>query len=131
VAGKEKLPSFGVYPDVSLKLTCERRDEARRQLASGIDPSVKRRTEQIAESDSFEAVAREWFTKFSPNWTPSHSSKIMRRLEMDVFPWLRSRPVSPDYRPRVAELLATHRGARRARHCTPRIKTAAKSFAMR
>jgi len=67
VAGKEKLLSFGVYPDVPLKLARERRDEARRQLASGIDPSVKRRTETIAESDSFEAVAREWFTKFSAN----------------------------------------------------------------
>jgi integrase len=94
VAGKEKLLSFGVYPDVPLKLARERRDEARRQLASGIDPSVKRRTEKIAESDSFEAVAREWFTKFSTNWAPGHSSKIMRRLEMDVFPWIGSRPVS-------------------------------------
>jgi len=58
VAGKEKLLSFGVCPDVPLKLARERRDEARRQLASGIDPSVKRRAEKIAESDSFEAVAR-------------------------------------------------------------------------
>jgi hypothetical protein len=48
-----------------MKLARERRDEARRQLATGIDPSVKRRTETIAESDSFEAVAGEWFTKFS------------------------------------------------------------------
>jgi hypothetical protein len=57
VAGREKLLSFGVYPDVSLKLARERCDDARRQLASGIDPSVKRRTEKIAESDSFEAAA--------------------------------------------------------------------------
>lgn len=94
VAGKENLLSFGVYPDVPLKLARERRDEARRQLANGIDPSVKRRAEKVAESDSFEAVAREWFGKFSANWAPSHSSKILRRLEMDVFPWIGSRPVS-------------------------------------
>src|SRR3954453_21086807 len=93
VAGKEKLLSFGVYPDVSLKLARERTDEARRQLAIGIDPSVKRRTEKSAESDIFEAVAREWFTKFSSNWSLIHSFKIMLRLEIDVFPWVGSRPV--------------------------------------
>ena len=40
VAGEEKLLSLGVHPDVPLKLARERRDEARRQLASGIDPNV-------------------------------------------------------------------------------------------
>ena len=37
--GKEKMPSLGVFPEVSLKEAHERRDEARRLLASGVDPS--------------------------------------------------------------------------------------------
>lgn len=82
-----------MYPDVSLKVARERRDDMRKQLANGIDPSVKRRAEKAAGADSFEAVAREWFEKFSANWAETHSNKIIRRLEKDVFPWLGSRPV--------------------------------------
>jgi len=53
VSGKEKLLSLGVYPDVTLKLARERRDELRRQLASGVDPSVKRKVEKAASAHSF------------------------------------------------------------------------------
>ena len=65
--GKEKLLSVGVYPDVSLKVAREGRDELRRQLANGVDPSVKRKAEKTASAESFEAVGREWFAKFSTN----------------------------------------------------------------
>lgn len=93
VAGKEKLLSLGVYPDVTLKSARELRDDARRELAGGVDPSAKRKAEKVAEADSFEAVAREWFAKFSANWAETHSEKIIRRLEADIFPWLGSRSV--------------------------------------
>src|SRR6185312_11385871 len=93
VSGKEKLLSLGVYPEVTLKEARDRRDEARRELAAGGDPGVRRKAEKAAQADGFEAVAREWFGKFSANWADSHSSKVLRRLEMDVFPWLGSRPV--------------------------------------
>ncbi len=43
VVGREKLLSFGVYPEVTLKDARERRDDARRLLASGVDPGAKRR----------------------------------------------------------------------------------------
>jgi integrase len=98
VDGKEKLLSLGVYPEVSLKLAHERRDECRRQLASGIDPGARRKAEKASEADSFEAIAREWFEKFSRSWAPSHSSKVIRRLEVDVFPSMgsrRARDISP------------------------------------
>lgn len=71
----------------------ERRDDMRRQLANGVDPSAQRKAEKVAGADSFEAAAREWFIKFSGNWAATHSNKIIRRLEKDVFPWLGSRPV--------------------------------------
>ena len=48
---------LGVYPDVPLKLARERREEARRLVASGIDPSAKRQAEKIARSDTFGAIA--------------------------------------------------------------------------
>jgi integrase len=93
-AGREKMLSLGTYPEVSVKMARERRDSARKLVAEGIDPSAKRRAEKVAQSDSFEAVAREWFAKFSTAWATNHSSKVIRRLELDLFPWLGSRPIA-------------------------------------
>jgi integrase len=39
-------------------------------------------------------VAREWFTKLLPTWTPDHADKIIKRLERDVFPWIGSKPIA-------------------------------------
>ena len=98
VDGKEKLLALGAYPDVTLKMARERRDEARRLLADGIDPSEHRKAHKAAREDaqanSFEAIAREWFTKMLPTWVPGHADKILRRLERDVFPWIGSKPIA-------------------------------------
>ncbi len=98
VNSKEKLLSFGAYPDVPLARAREKRDEARRLLADGIDPSENRKIQKAAKTErsanSFEVVAREWFAKFKPGWAPSHSEKIIKRLENDVFPWLGGRPIA-------------------------------------
>jgi hypothetical protein len=58
--GVEKLLAIGAYPDVSLKRAREKRDDARKLLADGIDPSAKRRAEKEQQVNTFEAVAREW-----------------------------------------------------------------------
>lgn len=75
-----------------------KRDDARRLLANGIDPSEHRQQSKSALVErgvnSFETIAREWYAKFSQNWVDSHSSKIIRRLERDVFPWLGARPIN-------------------------------------
>jgi integrase len=89
-----EVAELGCFPDVSLKQARDRRDDARRDLAKGIDPSAKRRTETLASSDTFEAIAREWFEKFSSNWVEGYSSKVIRRLEICVFPWIGSMPIS-------------------------------------
>lgn len=96
-SGKEKRLSLGVYPETGLKGARARRDDARRLLANGVDPSENRkavRASQIEQAgNSFEVVAREWFEKYSANWAENHSKRIIRRLEKDVFPWLGARPV--------------------------------------
>ncbi|MBF0184361.1 MAG: tyrosine-type recombinase/integrase [Magnetococcales bacterium] len=96
--GKQKRLALGSYPDVPLKLARERRDEARQLLARGIDPGehrkiAKERDESRTEN-SFESVAREWLAKFIPKWSDGHASKITRRLELDVFPWLGAKAVN-------------------------------------
>jgi integrase len=85
--------SFGVYPEVPLSLARKRRGVARELVAAGVDPGSKRRAEKEAVSDSFEAVAREWFAQQEKKWAASHSSKVIDRLERDLLPWLGSRPI--------------------------------------
>ena len=65
VQGREKLISLGVYPEISLREARERRDEAKKLHKSGVDPSVRRQIEQKVTAETFEAIAREWFAKFS------------------------------------------------------------------
>ena len=96
-AGKQKTLALGVYPAVSLALARDRRDKARSLLVNGIDPSNTKKAKKIAiramEENSFEIVAREWFMGRRHNWKENHSSKIITRLEKDIFPWLGTCPV--------------------------------------
>ena len=96
--GKRKTLSMGVYPDIGLKDARERRDTARDLLVKGIDPSEHKKATKAIKSNlvanSFEIVAREWLSKMTPAWAPTHLSKIVLRLENDVFPWIGSKPIS-------------------------------------
>ena len=104
--GKEKKLALGVYPTVSLKQARERRDDARRQIAAGVDPSAERKAaKEETDPECFEAVAREWFAKYSPSWAPSHSDKIIRRLERDLFPYLGGRPIKAINAPELLTVL--------------------------
>ncbi len=110
---KEQLLSLGVYPEVSLAQARKKRDSMRRDCKRGINPAAKRRAEKYSAGNSFEAIAREWFGKFSANWEESHSSKIIRRLELYIFPWIGARP--------IAKL-----GARDVLTCLQRVEAGAK-----
>ena len=96
--GKEKRLALGVYPDVTLADARSRRDEARKLLANGTDPSAVKQAQKASNvalaENSFEVIAREWFVRHSPNWKENHSSKIIARLERDVFPWIGARPIA-------------------------------------
>jgi integrase len=107
--GKEKRISLGTYPDVGLKDARERRDEARKLLANGIDPGENRKAQKAAKversANSFEVIAREWFEKNRETWAPSHADKIIKRLENDVFPWLGGKAIAEITAPDVLAVL--------------------------
>ena len=121
-AGKEKRLSLGVYPDVSLKDARERRDEARKLLANDIDPSEHRRAQKAAKEEraanSFEVVAREWHAKHLPSWTEKHAETILRRLELNVFPWLGGKPIADITAPQLLQVVRRieERGALETAH---------------
>lgn len=108
-AKKERLLGLGVYPEVGLKEARDERDNAKRQLRQGIDPSAARKAQKAARVDraagSFEVVAREWYEKQEAAWAASHSSKVLRRLEQHVFPRLGAEPIGGIRAPAVLEML--------------------------
>ena len=120
--GKEKRLSVGIYPDVKLKDARERRDEMRKLLANSIDPGENRKAVKASRNEraenSFEVIAREWFTKHSPNWAPSHADKIIKRLENDVLPWIGAKSIADVTAPDVLAVLRRieQRGARDTAH---------------
>lgn len=120
--GKEKLLSLGTYPDTGLKDAREKRDAARKQLAAGIDPGAHRKAVKAArEADSvntFEVVAREWYVKKAPTWTPITAKKELARMEKDLLPWLGNRILSDITAPDLLAVLRRieDRGARETAH---------------
>jgi len=96
--GKEKLLSLGTYPDISLRNARDKRDLARKLLANGADPGeakkAEKRTKKLNAENSFEAVAREWHGKFSSSWSAGHGARLLRRLEVDAFPWIGQIPIA-------------------------------------
>ncbi len=64
---KQKTLSVGVYPDVSLALARERREELRRILASGEDPSSRRKADaaqaRLLETGTFDQLADEYVAR--------------------------------------------------------------------
>jgi integrase len=108
---KEGMLSLGTYPEVSLKDARLRRDEARKLVAAGGDPSEQRKVEKVqrerareakAMADAglpgpgtFEYVARMWLTTVHESKVTSmHAQRTRLRLEKHIFPWLGSKPIS-------------------------------------
>lgn len=118
---KERLLSFGKYPEVSLDDAREKRLEARKAITSGADPGAARKAKKAEETkakETVESIALEWFRKFRPTWTPGHAKTILSRLRRDVFPWIGSRPINEIKAPEVLALLrrVESRGALESAH---------------
>lgn len=86
IADKEKLLALGVYPEISLADARQRRDDARKLIANGKDPSaVKQHAQKIiieAATNSFEAISREWLNSHMKDKASSHRDRTLRRFEV-------------------------------------------------
>lgn len=106
---KEKLLAIGVYPIISLAEAREKRDQAKKQILNGVDPSVFKKTSRqalkIAMDGAFEIVAREWHLRNAQHWTPNHARLVLRRLENYIFPWLGSCQISEVTAPQLLDAL--------------------------
>lgn len=95
--GKEKLISLGTYPETTLAEARAKRDEYKREIAKGIDPSAERKEskakneekaieEQAAVDGQFHRVAYEWLATLKD--VESTLKKRKASFENDIFPYL-------------------------------------------
>ncbi|MDR1535363.1 MAG: integrase arm-type DNA-binding domain-containing protein [Planctomycetota bacterium] len=106
---KQKLLVMGTYPAVSLREARQKRLEARKLLAHGIDPSEARRTARAAAveaaDNSFERVAMEWLDRRGAACGRKHRETLLRRLRNNVFPQLGRRPLRSVSAPELLAVL--------------------------
>ncbi|HDV2074675.1 TPA: tyrosine-type recombinase/integrase, partial [Escherichia coli] len=96
-AGKPKMISLGVYPTITLAEARSRRDEARKIVAEGKNPSEVRKEQKLAlriqSENAFEKIAREWHQMKSAKWSAGYASDIIEAFQNDIFPYVGARPV--------------------------------------
>jgi integrase len=116
--GKEKLMSFGKYPDVSLALARDRHAEARKLLATGVDPMAQRKIEKrvlkVSSENSFQSVYARWLEYWQEGKSPRHVDSVRRRMAADILPCLGARPIAKIEAPEVVAMANAiqDRGAR-------------------
>ena len=107
--GREKLLALGTYPNLSLREARVKRDEARCDLARGVDPGEAKRAAKGMRAgraaNTFKAIALDWFAKNNPTWAPNHAVRVKRLLERDIFPLLGGFPIASITAPDVLKAI--------------------------
>jgi len=96
----EQIFTIGKYPSIGLKQARDLRDQAKEQLAIGIDPNEHKRTEQAIQLERVEEDQKQndlmtfgqlfelWHRHNSESWTYAHSRDIRERIEKHLIPEL-------------------------------------------
>ncbi|EOX8515232.1 tyrosine-type recombinase/integrase [Salmonella enterica subsp. indica] len=107
--GKENRLAFGPYPLVTLAEAREKRDAARKLLASRICPSQLRKPEKdtIDASRTFQYIAVAWHTSCLKLWSESHADKILTCLKRYVFPDIGAMDIAKIETRHLAQLVKT------------------------
>jgi integrase len=96
--GKQKTLALGIYPAVTLKNARDAMAKAKEILSTGTDPGrakqEQKRKSILINGNQFSVLAVEWWEHQKGTWTEGHASRILGRLEMDVFPYLGNRAIT-------------------------------------
>ncbi len=91
------MMSLGAWPEVTLPEARERRNDARKLLKQGSDPSVVRSSQKLqaktAAENTFKSIASEWLAVKAHDWTPGQHDKERDRLENHAYPWIGKLPI--------------------------------------
>jgi integrase len=106
---KAKIISYGKYPYIPLVKARELHLEARKLLASGIDPMVERKAKRNEQNDSnrnsFQSVALDWLAHWRKGKSKRHADTVERRMQMDILPALGARPVDKIEAPEIVRMV--------------------------
>lgn len=95
--GKQKTLSIGTYPTIALIQARAAREQAKQQLAQGIDPAAAKQQAKAdkaaAIANTFQAIAAQWHKQKTPQWKPNHAARVWHSLEKDVFPMIGRLPI--------------------------------------
>lgn len=95
-AGQQAKLSFGSYPIVTLAMARRKARDESEKRAGGIDPRDARREQaerdRVARLNTFELMARAWHAQAQKDrqWSAGYAEKVMRHLELHIFPWIGS-----------------------------------------
>jgi len=107
--GKEKTLSIGQYPHVSITEARQKRFDAKKLLVDGTDPSGKKQEDKrlavYHTANTFKAIAEDWHSRNKSKWTPDHSERLWRRLELYAFSDIGNRPIASIKTPELISLL--------------------------
>lgn len=120
-AGKRKTLSIGPYPTIGLSDARQKREEAKRLIADGQDPSTKKRLDKIhlanVHANTFGLVAQEYLGKMARDGKAEATITKNRWMMIELAASLAKRPISEIS---AAEVLETLRSIER----TGRIESA-------
>ncbi len=107
--GKQARISFGTYPDTGLKEARSRRDEAREDIARGVDPRESRKEKKAglieAGGRTFRRVYDEWLAFRKGSISPGTYRIISNLMELDVLPTFGGRQIDTIKRADVISLI--------------------------
>ena len=106
--GKNKLASFGVWPQISLKEARSRRYEAKKKIKDGVNPIEEKRDEKLlilekikikeiqkdSKNITFQSIAEEWHRRQVPLWTEKHAADVLNSLYIHVYPYIGLKPIA-------------------------------------
>jgi integrase len=126
--GKEKMLALGSYPETTLAEAREKRLEAKKLIANGINPVVKKQEDKrlaaFNSENTFQVLAEEWHEANKSKWVPSHAIRLMQRMQLNLFPDLGHRPIKEIKPPELLMVIrkiekrnATHQSHRSVQLC--------------
>jgi integrase len=108
-AGRENMLALGPYPAVSLADARAKRDDARKLLAAGTDPSAHRKESKVAAAtaagNTFAAIADELLARKEANEAASSTMSKNRWMLKDLASPLADRPIAQITAAEILQLL--------------------------
>lgn len=115
--GSRNTISLGTYPLISLSEAREKRDELKKQIKHGIDPSAERKeikqfkqeeiqldqVELERQQNTFEKVARDFLESTENQIVPRYHNLKLARMENHFFPYIGSIPIDQITRKMIIE----------------------------